>query len=77
MAASNELAVVHSKQGVGRGEELRMEDDLQWCREWNGGWVKVRSGGVGWGVGEGVGMFGGGTEKDLGLTGINTPAWEE
>ena len=46
MAASNELAVVHSKQGVGRGEELRMEDDLQWCREWNGGWVKVRGGGV-------------------------------
>ena len=39
--------------------------------------MKVRSGGVGWGMGEGVGMFGGGTEKDLGLTGINTPAWEE
>ena len=32
---------------------------------------------MGWSVGEGVGMFGGGTEKDLGLTSINTPAWEE
>lgn len=29
MAPSNELAVVHSKQGIGRGEELGMEDNLQ------------------------------------------------
>ena len=54
MAPSNKLAVVHSKQGIGRGKELRVEDNLQGVGSESEGWgVRVRVWGVrvrGWDV---------------------------